>query len=208
MHRSGLGMENVDTPASRLEGSSRCRGARSATSHYTEARSVSLRRMKLELESLHRLHEAEARAAEIWQELERIRLQTEIRLAEASNRFDEERHGRNSALSRSELQRRNFGQGPLKRTAGWVEKMSVLDPVDHLPLFVDERHSSLSKLPARRSPVVARTDDVAATTGKSLFMERALDYQSSTSQSSTMGPQRSTGDFDHCFSMRSTTFQP
>ena len=61
------------------------------TSHYTEARSVSLRRMKLELESLHRLHMAEARAAETRRELERIRLQTEIELAEASNRFDEER---------------------------------------------------------------------------------------------------------------------
>ena len=130
--------------------------------------------MKLELESLHRLHEAEARAAETRQELERVRLQTEIELAEASSRFDEERHGSNSVLSRSELQRRDFGQGPLDYTADWVEKTSVWDPVDHLPLFVDERHSSLSKLPARRSPVVARTDDVAATTGKSLLMERAL----------------------------------
>ena len=130
--------------------------------------------MKLELESLHRLHEAEARAAETRQELERVRLQTEIELAEASNRFDEERHGSNSVLSRSELQRRDFGQGPLDYTADWVEKTSAWDPVDHLPLFVDERHSSLSKLPARPSPVVARTDDAAATTGRSLLMERAL----------------------------------
>ena len=86
-------MGKVDTPASRLEGSSRSRGVRSMTSNYTEARSVSVRRMKLELESLHRLHEAEARAAETRQELERVRLQTKIELAEASNRFDEEWHG-------------------------------------------------------------------------------------------------------------------
>ena len=97
--------------------------------------------------------------------MERMRGQTEIEMAEASNSFNEmEVYGSNSVLSCSELLQRG----------DWVEKTSVWDPdiSDHLPLFVDVRNSSPLKLPAPRLHVIGRTGD--GTTGTPLLIERAV----------------------------------
>ena len=205
-HLSGLGMGKVDTPASRLEGSSRSRGAPSTTSNYTEARSVSLRRMKLAWRACTdstRQKLGLPKPGRNWYESDSKR-----RSSSPKHRTVSTRNGTGATPS---CLVQSCNEGILGKAhwiilqIGWRKLLcgtpSIICPclrtnaTRHCRSFLLDVHLSsceqTMQLQQRGSPCSWR--------GR-------LDYRSSTSQSSPMGPRLSTGDFGRCFNMCSTTF--